>query len=267
MVCIITFINTRITWESRESVLFQQALKAYPMHHSWIITAHVSLGNLEKKWRMFIKQMDRTSNSSSPNSSIVTTTSRTHHISYKPLILAATQLLKKEPSLNGVSGSTRCVRRSLLPFLGDALSWLTGTATTKDVTSIKQRVNQLISIQHSQQETLVHVISILNITRYSIQVNRQHIKIVMNTAEKTHQDVTTLYNFTHLLYSSLSYQQILLHIHSILANLRDLPYYIREFAYIPWIMLMQQQQEYSHLMDYLWKMLEKCYYTLKRHYL
>ena len=30
------------------------------MHHSWIITAHVSLGNLEKQWRMFIKQMDRT---------------------------------------------------------------------------------------------------------------------------------------------------------------------------------------------------------------
>ena len=30
-----------------------------------------------------------------------------------------------------------CCRRSLLPFLGDALSWLTGTATTKDIHSIK----------------------------------------------------------------------------------------------------------------------------------
>ena len=52
----------------------------------------------------------------------------------------------------------------------------------------------------------------------------------MNTEEKTHQDVTTLYNITHSLYNSLSYQQIVLHIHSILANLRDSLYYTREVA-------------------------------------
>ena len=39
--------------------------------------------------------------------------------------------------------------------MGDALSWLTGTAMTKDVNSIKKRVNQLIVTQHNQQETLV----------------------------------------------------------------------------------------------------------------
>ena len=114
--------------------------------------------------------------------------------------------------------------------MGDALSWLTGTTTTKEVNSIKQRVNLLISTQHSQKKTLVHVISILNITRYATQMNRQHINIVMNTAEKTHQDVTTLYNITHSLYGSLSYQQIVLHIHSILANLWDSLYYMREVA-------------------------------------
>ena len=80
-------------------------------------------------------------------------------------------------------------------FLGDALSWLTGTAKTKDVSSIKKRVNQLIAIQHNQQETLVHVISIVSITRYATQVNRQHINIVIN-GERTHQDVTTLQHHT-----------------------------------------------------------------------
>ena len=30
------------------------------MCHSWIITGHVSIGNLEKQWRMFIRQMERT---------------------------------------------------------------------------------------------------------------------------------------------------------------------------------------------------------------
>ena len=108
---------------------------------------------------------------------------------------------------------------------------------TEDDSSIKKRVNQLIATQHNQQETLVHIISILHITRYATQVNRQHINIVMNTAEKTHQDVTTLYNVTHSLYSSLSYQQIVLHFHSILANLKDSLYYMREVA--------------IHIMDYV----------------
>ena len=134
--------------------------------------------------------------------------------SYQPLIEAATWLLKKEPSFDGIPVSSKHMRRSLL-CLGDVLSWLTGTATTKEV---KTRNNQLITTQQSQQETLVHVISMLNITRYATQVNRQHITILMDTMEKMHQDITTLYNITHSLYSSLTYQQIILHIWSSLAQ-------------------------------------------------
>ena len=101
------------------------------------------------------------------------------YTSYKPLMLTPTQLLRKEPYFNGTSTFIKCTKRSLLPFLGDALSWLTGTATTKDVRSIKNRVNQLIRMQHQQQESLVHIISILNVARYTTQVSRQHINMVM----------------------------------------------------------------------------------------
>ena len=103
-----------------------------------------------------------------------------------------------------------------------------GTVTTKNVSSIIRRVNQLIATQHKQQETLVHGISVLNITRYATQVNRQHINLVMDMVERTHQYIATLYNITSSLYNSLSYQQIILHICSILANLRDSLYYMRE---------------------------------------
>ena len=81
--------------------------------------------------------------------------------SYRPLILAATQLLRKKPSFDRVSASNRHMRRSLLPFFGDALSLLTGTSTIKDINSIKMRVNQLLSTQNNQEETLVHIISVL----------------------------------------------------------------------------------------------------------
>ena len=88
---------------------------------------------------------------------------------------------------------------------------LTGTAMIKDVDSIKTRINQLTGTQHNQEETLVHIISILSVTRYATHIDREYINIVMSAAEKMHQDVTTLYNITHSLYTSLSYQQIVLH--------------------------------------------------------
>ena len=56
----VTLTDATILQESWESVLFQQVLKAYPTHHFRTITAHVSLGNLEKQWRLFAKQMGRT---------------------------------------------------------------------------------------------------------------------------------------------------------------------------------------------------------------
>ena len=77
-------------------------------------------------------------------------------------------------------------------FLGNALSWLTGTATTNDVNSIKNKVNQLIESQSTQQETLVHIISILNITQYAAQVNSHSINVIMDKVGETLQDVNNL---------------------------------------------------------------------------
>ena len=212
-----TLINT--TWEYRESVLFKPVLKAHPTHHFWMITAHVSLGNMEKQWKLFTRLMIRTHQlltSLLQKSSALTqllsapeaelSNLNSIHTSYQPLIQTATQLLKAEPSFNGIPVSSKHMRRNLIPFLGDALSWLARTATTKDIYTIKTRINQLLTTQQNQQDTLVHVISILSITKYAIQVNKQHINILMDTMEKTYQDVTILYNITHSLYSSLSYQ-------------------------------------------------------------
>ena len=50
----------------------------------------------------------------------------------------------------------------------------------------------------------------------------------MDAVERTHQDITMLYNITRSLYTNLNYQQIVFHICSILANLRDFLYYIRQ---------------------------------------
>ena len=141
--------------------------------------------------------------------------------SYKPIIIPAINLLDTDPSFDGNSNYNKFVRRSLLPFLGNALSWLTGTATSKDVNSIKKRVNQLIAILSTQQEAIVHIVSILNVTRYAAQVNRQHINIIMDKVKKTVHGVNNLYNLTTSLSTSLIYYQLILHIRSVLDNHHD----------------------------------------------
>ena len=174
----ITLISTSSTRENGELVLFQLVLKAYPTHQSWISTAHISLGHLEHHWKSFNRQMDKTyqllqflHQQPSPLMQLMAILQvelaniNDIYTSYKPIITQAINHLDTDPSFDGHSNCNNHLRRSLLPFLGDALSRLMGTATTKDVNSIKKRVNQLSEAQSTQQETLVHIISIFNITQ------------------------------------------------------------------------------------------------------
>ena len=152
-------------------------------------------------------------------------------------IISAINPLNTDPSFDGHIHSNAHCRRSLLPFLGNALRWLTGTATKKDVNSIRKHVNQLTETHLAQQDTLVHIISILNITRYAAQVNRHSINILMDKVDENSWDVNNLYNLTTLLAISLSYHQIVLYIRSILANLQDSLSYIKTVS--------------THTMDYI----------------
>ena len=220
--------------ELGESVIFQLVLHAYPTRHSWIITPHVSLGNLECHWKLFTRQLTRTQqflrlldqHSSAPAQLLSTLQLELSNIqdiyeSSETTITSAIQLLNS----NQLQTRARC-RRSLLPFLGDAFSWLTGTATTKDIHSIKTRINQLIATQTSQHNTLVHIVSILNITRYATQVNRHSINNLIDAVCTTSQDINNLYNLTTSLATSINFNQMILHIRSVFANLQDSLHYL-----------------------------------------
>ena len=218
---------------------FQPVLQAYPTHHSWIITAHISLGNLECHWKAFNRQLARTWQllcSLDQQPSVQTQQLSTLHMelsnieaiynSGKTTIISEIKLLQSNPSFDGQSQTHIHHRRSSLPFLGDALSWLTGTATTKDINNIKTWINQLITTQLSQQETLVHIIPILNITRYATQVNRHGINTLMDVARATSHNINNLYNLTTSLTTSINFHQLILYIRSVFANLHDSLNYI-----------------------------------------
>ena len=145
----------------------------------------------------------------------------------KPTIISAINFINTNPSFNGKSQWSTHHKRSLLPCLGETLRWLTGTAAMKDVKSIKTRVNQLIMTQSSQQDTLVHIVSIINVIRYAVQVNRHNINILMSKVDETSHDINALYNLTTSLATSISFHQLIVHIRSVFANLCDLPNYMR----------------------------------------
>ena len=226
-------------------MIFQPVLQVYPTRHSWIVTAPVSLGNLECHWKLFKRQLTRTqqllrSLEQHPSASTQLLTTLQLELSniqdiYKSsetTITSAINLLNS----NLPQTITQC-KRSLLPFLGTALSWFTGTATTKDICSIKSRINQLIATQSSQCNTLVHIVSILNVTRYATQVNRHSINSLIDAVHTTTQDINNLYNLTTSLMASINFNQMILHIRSVFANLRDSLHYLCTLS--------------THTMDYI----------------
>ena len=92
-------------------------------------------------------------------------------------------------------------------------------------------------MQLSQQETLVHIISILNIARYAAQVNRHSINILMDAAKATSHDINNIYNLMMSLANSINFHQLVLNIRSEFANFCDSLNYI-------WMVS-------AHTMDYI----------------
>ena len=215
-------------------VIFQPVLQAYPTKHSWIITTQISLGILEHHWKLFNRQLTRTQqflrsleqHPSTPTQLLSTFQLELSNIldiysSGESTVTSAIKLLQSNQPETHI-----CCRRSLLSFLGDAISLLTGTATTKDIHSIKTWINQLIATHTSQCNTLVHIVSILNITRYATQVNRHSINTLMDKVQTTSHDINNLYNLTTSLATSINFNQMILHIRSVFANLCDSLNYI-----------------------------------------
>ena len=110
-------------------------------------------------------------------------------------------------------------------------------ATTKDIRSIKSRINQLIATQTLQCNTLVHIVSILNVTRYATQVNRHSINNLIDAIHTTSQDINNLYNLTTSLAASINFNQMILHIRQYLLTF-EIPF--TTFAQFP-----------THTMDYI----------------
>ena len=150
-------------------------------------------------------------------------------MAYKPVFSSAMSILQMQSSSDGKPIPPLGRKKpSLLPFLHSALKWLTGTATTKDIKHIKKRISSLIKTQENQWNTMVHIVSILNLTCYETQVNRQWINIILKELTKSNEDIRALFNITNQLATQVQVQNIMLH--AMLANLRDCLHFMMQLA-------------------------------------
>ena len=105
-----------------------------------------------------------------------------------------------------------------------------GTATTKDIRHIKKWISSLIETQENQWKTMVHIVSILNLTHYETQVNRQRINIILKELTKSNEDIRALFNITNQLATQVQVQNIILHLRAMLANLGDCLHFMKQLA-------------------------------------
>ena len=84
---------------------------------------------------------------------------------------------------------------------------------------------------------MVHIVSILNLTQYETEVNRQQINIILKELTKSNEDIRALLNITNQLATQIQVQNIVLHLRAILANLRDCLHFMKQLA--------------NHILEYL----------------
>ena len=130
-------------------------------------------------------------------------------------------------------------------------------ASQKELTTLPQRCSQLAywdnhHKRHTQHwnkdksahhhtgitmQSLVHTVSILNITRYTTQVNRCGMNTLVDAVRTTLHNINNIYNLTTSLATSINFYQMILHIRSVFANLCDSLNYIQMVS--------------THTMDYI----------------
>ena len=216
----------------------------YPTRHSWIISAHINLGTLNKPMHMFNRKKNIVHEMISklrnqPDDAIEllqplqVELDNLHSLfmAHKKVFSSAVSILQMQPSFDRkpIPPSGR-KKWSLLPFLSSALKWLTETATTKDIKHIKKRISSLIETQKNQWKTMVHIVSILNLTRYETQVNRQWINIILKELIKSNKDIRALFNITNQLATQVQVQNFMLHLRAMPANLWDCLHFMKQLA-------------------------------------
>ena len=110
------------------------------------------------------------------------------------------------------------------------LPWLSTEMVNRNSNHQGYQTHKEKKTQENQWKTMVHIVSILNLTRYETQVNRQWINIILKELTKSNEDIRALFNITNKLATQVQVQNIMLHLRAMLMNLRDCLHFMKQLA-------------------------------------
>ena len=97
---------------------------------------------------------------------------------------------------NGYKLLKQRTRRSLLPFLGDALSWLVGTPSASDMNQIKTAMRTLNMNQKNIQHVVEESLSLINISHNQVVQNRERINKINEGLKEIYEALNRESNMT-----------------------------------------------------------------------
>ena len=98
-------------------------------------------------------------------------------------------------------------KRAILPFVGTLLSTLFGTATTGELSKLKQGLSSLSSSETQLKSVVRESLLLINKTHEAVQENRDVIIQLRNASENFHTEIAVVYrklsSIVHLKYPDL----------------------------------------------------------------
>jgi hypothetical protein len=111
---------------------------------------------------------------------------------YRSLRLVLKDLQREWGEIVALHNPDKRSKRSVLPFIGQGLSWLFGVATEDDLESIRNNIRVLADNQDRVNHIIEESISAINITRVEVKENRQAIKDMSGIIRSIGQSLATL---------------------------------------------------------------------------
>ncbi|XP_045161463.2 uncharacterized protein LOC123526385 [Mercenaria mercenaria] len=149
------------------------------------------------------------------------------HSSFRQVFLNLEKEIKHlkdmQTTLSSKFNRNKVTKRALLPFLGNVLSWLTGTSTEDQVNAVRKNVAHLAKTQQAILHVVEESLTVLNVTKTGVQENRNTINDIIsaldsidrnlsNLRDRVHKELTVLTNFV----------QTYFYLNGIIQNLKEL---------------------------------------------
>ena len=175
------YIQATLAIDGYENVIFRQQDEVTVTMSSWLLTFHIDVEPLEDLLETFSDQLGRAREESERVLSAAVDDNPVNELAmrkinndFEALVADKSKIEERYEGLK-LMGDRGRQKRSLLPFMGDALSYLFGVTSSSDLDVVRKAINTLQGAQKEVVHLVEDNVSVINITRREVDKNRHTI--------------------------------------------------------------------------------------------